>query len=87
MVSLPPAKQTSIGDDEPNVLTAYNTILDFERNAKTNKDALHARILGYLILHAPSTHARHEMARVTDLCGPQALPGENDLNCTSSQGI
>jgi len=53
-VPLPPVEQTNIVDDEPNVLGAYNVILDFERNAKTNKDALHARILGYLILHAPS---------------------------------
>jgi hypothetical protein len=68
MVSLPPAKQTNIGDHEPNVLSAYNVILDFEHNAKTDNDALHARILGYLILHAPSIHARHEMVRVIHSC-------------------
>jgi hypothetical protein len=68
-VPLPPVEQTNIVNDEPNVLGAYNVILDFEHNAKTNKDALHARILGYLILHAPSIHARHEMVRVIRSCG------------------
>ena len=68
-VALPLAEQTNMVDDEPHVLGAYNIILDFERNAKTNKDVLHARILGYLILHAPSIHARHEMVRVIHSCG------------------
>ena len=67
MVPLPPATQSNIVDHESNVLSAYNTILDFERNAKTSKDALHARILGYLILNAPSIDARHEVIRVIDL--------------------
>src|SRR5579863_6987343 len=69
MVSLPTAKEANIGDHEPNVLSAYNVILKFELNAKTDKEALHARILGYLILHVPSIHARHEMVRVIHSCG------------------
>jgi len=68
MIPLPPATQSNIVDLGPNVLSAYDVILDFERNAKTSKDALHARILGYLILHAPSNDARHEVIRVIDLC-------------------
>ena len=39
---------------EPNVLSAYNTTLDFERNGKTSKGALLAIILCILILNAPS---------------------------------
>jgi len=70
MVSLrlPPATQPNIADHEPNVLSAYNTILEFERNAKTRRDALHARILGYLILLAPSIDVLNEMVKVVDLC-------------------
>ena len=68
MVFLPPVTQSNIVDHEPNILSASNIILDFERNAKTSKDALHARILGYLILYAPSIDALYEMVRVVDLC-------------------
>lgn len=68
MVSLPPATQSNIADLGPNALCAFNGILDFERNVKTSKDALHARMIGYLILHAPSSDARHEVIRVIDLC-------------------
>src|SRR6267142_97744 len=77
MVSLPPVTQSNIVDHEPNILSASNIILDFERNAKTSKDALHARILGYLILYAPSIDALYEMVRVVDLCSQthDTLPG------------
>jgi hypothetical protein len=46
--------------------SAYNLCLDFERNgAKAENDIMHARVLGYLILHAASQalDARHEVAK------------------------
>ncbi len=55
MTALPPANPRQIGDLEPNALGAYNVYLDFERDAKTDDDTwIRARLLGYLILHAPS---------------------------------
>ena len=48
-------------DDIPDALGAYNVCLTLERNATTNENRIHARILGYLILHAPSSIARAEI--------------------------
>ncbi len=53
---------------EPNALSAYNVCLDFERDTKIDDDAIRARVLGYLILHAPSLHARHQVIKVIHLC-------------------
>jgi hypothetical protein len=70
MTALPPAGSEQVGNLEPNALSAYNVCLDFEcaAAAKTDIDAICARVLGYLILHAPSLHARHEVVKVIHSC-------------------
>jgi len=68
MTALPPADPRQIGNLEPNALSAYNVCLDFERDAKIDNDAIRARVLGCLILHAPSLHARHEVVKVIHSC-------------------
>ena len=70
MTALPPAGSEQVGNLEPNALSAYNFCLDFEcaAAAKTDIDAIRARVLGYLILHAPSIHARHEVVKVIHSC-------------------
>jgi hypothetical protein len=70
MTALPPAGSEQVGNLEPNALSAYNFCLDFEcaAAAKTDIDAIRARVLGYLILHAPSIHARHEVIKVIHSC-------------------
>ncbi|KZT08966.1 uncharacterized protein LAESUDRAFT_757151 [Laetiporus sulphureus 93-53] len=61
MTALPPAEATQISNLEPNASSAYNVCLAFEHDAKTEKDVVRARLLGYLILHAPSLDALHEV--------------------------
>jgi hypothetical protein len=70
MTALPPASSKQVGNLEPNALSAYNVCLDFEcaAAAKTDIDTIRARVLGYLILHAPSIHARHEVVKVIHSC-------------------
>jgi hypothetical protein len=68
MTALPPAGSEKVGNLEPNALSAYNICLDFERATKTDIDTIRARVLGYLILHAPSIHARHEVIKVIHSC-------------------
>jgi hypothetical protein len=70
MTALPPAGSEQVGNLEPNALSTYNVCLDFEcaAAAKTDIDAIRARVLGYLILHAPSIHARHEVIKVIHSC-------------------
>ncbi|SRR5216683_2835063 len=68
MTALPPADPRQISNLEPNALRAYRVCLDFERDAKTDNDAIRARVLGYLILHAPSIHAHHEVIKVIHSC-------------------
>jgi hypothetical protein len=71
MTALPPASSEKVGNLEPNALSAYNVCLDFERAAaaKTDIDATrHARVLGYLILYAPSVHAHHEVIKEIHSC-------------------
>lgn len=59
-VALPIAKETPLED---NALSAYNICLHFQSNA-TDDDVIRARVLGYLILHAPSATAQHEVVKV-----------------------
>ena len=71
MTALPPAGSEKVGNLEPNALSAYNICLDFERDAaaKTDIDAIRrARVLGYLILYAPSIRARHEVTNAIHSC-------------------
>ncbi|KAF9243948.1 hypothetical protein BU15DRAFT_42482 [Melanogaster broomeanus] len=43
-------------------------ILQFEEFAKDDKELVHARILGYLIIHGPSDEARKTVAREVNSC-------------------
>ncbi|KAF9240960.1 hypothetical protein BU15DRAFT_87516 [Melanogaster broomeanus] len=52
----------------PLVDRAYSMILQFEQSAKSDKELVHARILGYLIIHGPSDDARETVAREVDSC-------------------
>jgi len=79
MTALPPAGSEQISNLDPNALSAYNVCLDVERAAETarmaslsvsgtDSDTIRARVLGYLILHAPCFHARHEVIKVIHPC-------------------
>ncbi|KAF5339670.1 hypothetical protein D9757_014857 [Collybiopsis confluens] len=53
-----------------NALQAYKACLVFERYADGDDlEVLYARILGYLILHAPSPFALEEISRTISSCG------------------
>ena len=95
--SLPLAKNAGL-DDVPDALGAYNVCLALERNATTNENHIHARILGYLILHAPSLIACAEIVGLIHSYGQDENAllelGEHFLlyficpceSCTSSTG-
>ncbi|KZT08981.1 uncharacterized protein LAESUDRAFT_568580 [Laetiporus sulphureus 93-53] len=68
MTALPPAKATQTSSSKPDVISAYNVCLAFEHDAKTEKDVMCARLLGYLILHAPSLDALCEVVKVIHSC-------------------
>lgn len=63
-VPLPVAKETRLED---NALSAYNVCLDFQSKAPDD-DVIPARVLGYLILNAPSATAQHEVVKVIHSC-------------------
>ncbi|SJL14497.1 uncharacterized protein ARMOST_17957 [Armillaria ostoyae] len=66
-LALPPVETTN-GLNE-NDITAYNVCLEFEKSAQADSVALiHARILGYLIIHSPSGNARHKVVKVMHSC-------------------
>ena len=67
MSALPSVKEIKL-DHLPNALSAYNVCLAFEKEATTEQIRLHARILGYLILHAPSSTALAEIVKVIHSC-------------------
>ncbi|KAG9225746.1 hypothetical protein CCMSSC00406_0007756 [Pleurotus cornucopiae] len=55
----------------PNAISAYNICFDLEQSASTpinNKHLIAARVLGYLILHAPSHHALAEVVKTIHSC-------------------
>ncbi|KAF9490002.1 hypothetical protein BDN71DRAFT_1455270 [Pleurotus eryngii] len=55
----------------PNALSAYNICFNFEQSASTqinNKHLIAARVLGYLMLHAPSHHALAEVVKTILSC-------------------
>ncbi|KAG9309719.1 hypothetical protein JVU11DRAFT_10395 [Chiua virens] len=66
---LPPAKDVKLEHD-PSALSAYNVCLALEDKSTTEENRMHARILGYLILHAPSgsTTALAEIVRAIHSC-------------------
>ncbi|KAK7037503.1 hypothetical protein VNI00_010995 [Paramarasmius palmivorus] len=65
MTALPKATETQLTG---NVLSAYNVCLELEEIAedKTEKERIQARVLGYLIIHAPN--AVSELLRVIHSC-------------------
>ncbi|KAH8828744.1 hypothetical protein DL96DRAFT_1595475 [Flagelloscypha sp. PMI_526] len=68
MTALPNSNNVSL---DGNDLNAYDVCLAFESHSVHNsltQDIMHARVLGYLILHAPSDNARHEIAKVIHSC-------------------
>ncbi|KAK0216735.1 hypothetical protein EDD85DRAFT_798168 [Armillaria nabsnona] len=66
--ALPPV--TGIPDGlDANDISAYNVCLEFENSVTSNNHALiHARVLGYLIIHSPSRTALHEVVKVIHSC-------------------
>jgi hypothetical protein len=64
MPALPPIEDLQSVDFNPNALSAYNICIDLERRATTEQSRIHARVLGYLIIHAPSVTALHEVVKV-----------------------
>ncbi|KAK7435226.1 hypothetical protein VKT23_019795 [Stygiomarasmius scandens] len=59
-----PLASAHITDLEGEALNAFRLCINAERRANTDVDRLHARVLGYLILHSPSNSARLEVARL-----------------------
>jgi hypothetical protein len=68
MSALPSVKTLEHLRHLPNVISAYNVCIDFERNPSTDQSRIRARVLGYLIIHAPSLAAVHEVALVIHSC-------------------
>ncbi|KAF9233123.1 hypothetical protein BU15DRAFT_54322 [Melanogaster broomeanus] len=50
------------------VTLAYSRILQLEKSATDNRELIHARILGYLIIHGPSDDARKTVAKEVNSC-------------------
>ncbi|KAH7886546.1 hypothetical protein F5I97DRAFT_1867971 [Phlebopus sp. FC_14] len=67
MTALPPRTEAKLGHYR-NGLSAYDVCLRLEKNATTDEGRMHARILGYLILHAPSHMAQSEVVKVIHSC-------------------
>ena len=53
---------------EGNPLSAYNVCLAFEEHAKDDKTIIRARLLGYLIIYAPTPNAQQEIAKEIHSC-------------------
>jgi hypothetical protein len=68
MPALPPIENLESVGLHPNVTSAYNVCVDFESWATTEQSRIHARVLGYLIIHAPSVTAAHEVAKLIHSC-------------------
>ncbi|KAK0457937.1 uncharacterized protein EV420DRAFT_1683095 [Desarmillaria tabescens] len=66
-VALPPV--TILDDLNTNGIRAYNICLELEKSAPADSDTLiHARTLGYLIIHSPSHTALQEVANAIHSC-------------------
>ncbi|KAF8427200.1 hypothetical protein L210DRAFT_3565195 [Boletus edulis BED1] len=66
-VALPTAQEAKFYDRH-NALSAYNICLALENQVTTDESRMHARILGYLILNAPSSSAQAEIVRAIHSC-------------------
>ena len=63
IMPLPSVREAKL-DSDPSALSAYNICYALEGSATTEDDRMHTRILGYLILHAPSFIARAQIVDV-----------------------
>ncbi|KAK0442709.1 uncharacterized protein EV420DRAFT_1074455 [Desarmillaria tabescens] len=68
--ALPPVTSVTMLDGlDGNYISAYEACLEFEKSAPADSDALiHARILGYLIIHSPSRTVLHEVVKAIQSC-------------------
>lgn len=55
---------------DTNAQIAYDVCLGYQTVAH-DQGLMHARLLGYLIIHAPSTTARDEIVKLIDSCQEQ----------------
>jgi hypothetical protein len=79
MSSLPLVNSPEAARLGPNELSAYRVCLAFQEQATEKNLIIHARILGYLILHAPTANARHEIVKAIHSCN-------NDFKVLSKLG-
>ncbi|KAF8227805.1 hypothetical protein L208DRAFT_1365677 [Tricholoma matsutake] len=79
MPNLPPADRSEAAQLGLNALSAYRVCLAFQQQVTEKPLITHARILGYLILHAPTENARHEIVKAIHSCN-------NDFNVLSKLG-
>ncbi|RDB20369.1 hypothetical protein Hypma_012576 [Hypsizygus marmoreus] len=67
----PLPSRSQIATQLPNVISAYDVCLQFEKFASTQQDPrfiISARVLGYLFLHAPSDRALAEVVNTIHSC-------------------
>ncbi|TFK53841.1 hypothetical protein OE88DRAFT_1656216 [Heliocybe sulcata] len=57
----------------PSAISAYNTCLHYERSVSSRQHLIFVRVLGYLLLYAPSDEALAEVARTIHSCGQDAI--------------
>ena len=79
MPYLPPANNSEAAQLGPNALSAYKVCLAFQQKFTEEILIIHARILGYLILHAPNLNVRHEIVKEIHSCN-------NDFELLSKLG-
>ncbi|TFK53832.1 hypothetical protein OE88DRAFT_1656202 [Heliocybe sulcata] len=69
----------------PNAISAYNTCLHSEKTVSSQQDLISARVLGYLLLHAPSDEALAEVAITIHSCDQDTVRlcalGEAFVHC------
>ncbi|KAF5374168.1 hypothetical protein D9615_008901 [Tricholomella constricta] len=68
MSNLPPVNSPEVAQLGPSELSAYRVCLAFEQQVTEQISVIHARILGYLILHAPTENGRHEVVKAIHSC-------------------
>ena len=70
--ALPTAKAAKL-DNFPNALSAYNVCLALENKATSDESRIHARILGYLIISAPSSAALADVVQAIHSCAQDEM--------------
>ncbi|KAF5371811.1 hypothetical protein D9758_003381 [Tetrapyrgos nigripes] len=90
--SLPPVHETA-SKPQSDSFYAYQLCLDLERGAQSNEDVVYARVLGYLLLLAPSaavlqtTTAVNRVEREVKSTGPMQLNSVEVLLSISSHRL